>query len=259
MTALVVLLGVVVGLLAVLVAGLLRSHAEILRRLQAIDGGGDDADTTGADTTRVGQISIDGPSPALRARRRDGRRVPDISGATPDGGAMLVTVGTGAVDTVVAFLSTTCATCATFWSELAAASLTPSGAISGATPSGVLGGARLVVVTHDPGEEDPRLVAELAGPGMAVVMSSQAWDDFEVPGSPYVVHVDGVTGTVTGEGTGLSWDQVSRLLAQASGDGRRASGESREARMDEDLRAAGILPGDPRLYPTGLPADGGAS
>jgi hypothetical protein len=31
------------------------------------------------------------------------------------------------------------------------------------------------------------------------------------------------------------------------------------ARIDEELRAAGIVPGDPRLYPNGRPAAGGES
>ena len=127
--------------------------------------------------------------------------------------------------------------------------------------------ARLVVVTKDLSEESPSLLAELAPPTIDVVLSSQAWSDYNVPGSPYVVAVEGRTGRVQGEGTGMSWDQVAGLLAQATGDraylvadssGRPSKPESdveREARVDRELLAAGVLPGDASLYPNGQPAE----
>ena len=96
-------------------------------------------------------------------------------------------------------------------------------------------------------------------------MSSAAWADYEVPGSPYFVFVDGPTGRVRGEGTGATWKQVANLLAQATGDltftagpdaARRSKPQSdaeREREIDQQLLAAGILPGDPSLYPDADP------
>jgi hypothetical protein len=120
-------------------------------------------------------------------------------------------------------------------------------------------GARLVVVTKGPAEESPSAVADLAPRGVTTLLSSEAWEAYDVPGSPYVVCVDGPTGTVKGEGTGGSWAQVANLLAQATGDlGFTAAGArrrrkaradvERESDIDAALLAAGVLPGDERLY-----------
>ena len=49
-----------------------------------------------------------------------------------------------------------------------------------------------------------------------MVMSSEAWTDYEVPGSPYFLLVE--NGHVTGEGSGTTWQQVRNLLGQASDD-----------------------------------------
>jgi hypothetical protein len=93
------------------------------------------------------------------------------------------------------------------------------------------------------------------------VLSTQAWRDYGVPGSPYVVLVAGATGRVRGEGTGQSWQQVSALLSRADGGaadrgapagrshgGKPRADRERESDVDRELLAAGILPGDPSLY-----------
>ncbi len=103
-------------------------------------------------------------------------------------------------------------------------------------------------------------------------MSSEAWDDYEVPGSPYFVFVEGGTGRLVGQGTAPDWDQVVRLMTQAGDDGalaasrestnartrraerRKLDDRAREARADEILMAAGIHPGDPSLYASPEPA-----
>jgi hypothetical protein len=77
-----------------------------------------------------------------------------------------------------------------------------------------------------------------------VVMSSRAWQDYEVPGSPYFVHVDGATGTVAGEGSAPSWDRVASLLTGALEDAANTP-----ARITGALRAAGIEEGHPSLRP----------
>jgi len=255
LTVVVIVEALVIVALAVLVLGLLRSHADILRRLHALDGG--DPDGTGVAATTGGQPfqtvpEIPGPGPVRIADPKAAAKDIVGQGLTDDS----VVIRTAGVDhdTVLAFLSTGCLTCQGFWSDFA-------------SPDGVLLPARtrLVVVTKDLAEESPAVLAELAPPGIDVVLSSQAWADYDVPGSPYVVAVDGATGRVQGEGTGMSWEQVAGLLAQATGDraylvadtsGRPVKPESdveREARVDRELLAAGVLPGDPSLYPAGPP------
>ncbi len=61
-------------------------------------------------------------------------------------------------------------------------------------------------------------------------MSTQAWEDYGMPGSPYFVLVDGAAGRVAGEGSATSWQQVVRLCGDASADrgaARRAAPRTR--------------------------------
>ncbi|HEY7813846.1 MAG TPA: hypothetical protein VIC62_11450 [Nakamurella sp.] len=248
MTALVTVLTVVVAVLTLLVAGLLRSHATILRRLEDLDGAGgparpqSHASVPGSQPLRtVAGVPAPLPDPVVHRGR-----APDLSGRTPAGESVVLRTAGGAPLTILAFLSSGCTTCQTFWREFRER--------SAVFPAG----ARLIIVTKGPESESPSAVLPLAPSGIDVVMSSQAWSDFRVPGSPYIVAVDGATGTIKGEGTGLSWQQVAKLLAQATGDAsfltggpsiRKPSADAaREARVDAELLAAGILPGDASLY-----------
>jgi hypothetical protein len=149
-------------------------------------------------------------------------------------------------DTLLLFLSSGCSSCESFWADLGrpgAIHLPPR--------------TRLLVVTQSPTEEEPDLLRRLAPAGLDVIMSSEAWRDFEVPGSPHVVYVDGASGRIRGEGTGQSLRQVAELLARSTGDVGFLTGEGarkpdrdreQEAAVDRELLANGILPGDPRLY-----------
>lgn len=249
MTALVVVLTVVVALLALLVAGLLRSHATILRRLAELDGSA--GLTSGPADPRqpaaqppvrtVEGIPAPLPDPTIWVSARD------ITGRTPAGESVVLRTAGGGQDTILAFLSSGCSTCLTFWREF--------GDGTAILPAG----ARLIVVTKGPEAESLSEVARLAPAGVDLVMSSEAWSDYRVPGSPFVVAVDGRTGRVNGEGTGQSWRQVAALLAQSTGDASFLTGgpavrkptrdATREAKVDAELLAAGILPGDPSLYP----------
>ncbi len=147
MIALVCIEAVAIVLLAVLVAGLLRSHAEILRALHGL---GVESDWTRR-PTGSGGVTTDvvlGPSPSaprLAGGDDSGR---DIVGTDPSGGAVRIAVVGARHDTLVAFLSTGCSTCRTFWDTFRSASF-------GAVP----GDARLVVVTRGPEAESPGLVA----------------------------------------------------------------------------------------------------
>jgi hypothetical protein len=232
MTLAVTLLTIAVAVLTLLVVGLLRSHATILRRLHELGAGieqvpvGDPA----APRTTPGT-----PAPSAAPTGRTGH---DLSGVAPDGEVRAVRVANAGRDTILAFLSTGCTTCAAFWGELHDPQLPER--------------TRLIVVTKGPEEESPAEVAALAPAGATVLMSSAAWEDYEVPGSPYVVHVEGSTGSVRGEGTGADWPQVRRMLLQAAGDrggrGKAVADARREHEIDRTLLAAGVAPGDPSLY-----------
>jgi len=242
-TAVVVGLGLVVLLLSVLVIGLLRSHADILRALHSL---GVDLDP--------GSTSTDGPRQSVPAPTTgpvgDGMVVPRaITGQDPDGGSVSVAlVGEGRL-TLLAFLSSGCLTCRPMWDAL------------GAPGVELPGGARAVALTKGPHEESPGSVRTLTSPHLTTVMSSEAWESFLVPGSPYFVLVDG-TGRVVGEGTAGAWQRVVDLLSEALGDAPRSpddvpppdpsrggNAEARHRHVDETLRAAGIAPGHGSLYP----------
>jgi hypothetical protein len=184
---------VVVGLLAVIVVGLLRSHAEILRRLPA-DAAPHDQPAQGADPTIPAYLP--GPTGTATVAR-------DVAGATLDGELVTLSMTSG-TDTLVTFLSTGCLTCRTFWQGLreGAAATLP-------------GGPRVVVVVKDRELESPSKLRDLAPTGLAVVHSSDAWSDFGISMSPYFCFVDGRTGAVRFEGAATSWPQVASLLRDA--------------------------------------------
>jgi hypothetical protein len=232
MTAVLVAESLVLVLLAVLVVGLLRSHAEILRRLHELDGGDAPAPAAGPVPFAVAD-AIPGP----RAGDAEFPAALDIVGAGLDDDLVTIGVAGRAEPVLLAFLSSSCLTCRPFWDAF------------GAPPElGLPPATRLVVVARDPGEESLTRLADLAAGVETIVLSGQAWRDYAVPGSPYFVWIVG--GHVRGEGTGVSWSQVRTLLADSSAlSGRRAEA-SMEARIDAELDAAGIAPGDPSLTPT---------
>lgn len=256
MTVVVVVEAVVIGVLALLVVGLLRSHAEILKRLHEL-GAGLDADgqattpqvTGGPRTRRDFQDQVMPQVPSPPDREAFGGTA-DLAGLTASGAeAATIRVADVEHDTIVAFLSSGCLTCQKFWD-----------AFRKPKKLGLPAGTRLVVVTKGPDAESPTAVAKLAPNGIPTIMSSEAFEDYDVPGSPYFVHVHGPSGRVRGEGTGPDWDQVSSLLSQASGDDKLVSSlagsqvpkpgadAERESRIDRELFDAGVAPGDPSLY-----------
>lgn len=229
MTALVVVEGVVILVLGLLVAGLLRSHADILKALHEL---GVDLDHDHDEPSFNVQDGVMAPGGAVGAPAHD------ISGATLDGGAIGMRLVGGEHRTLLAFLSSGCSTCFILWKTM---------------PSQAPTNLRVVAVTRSPEDESVTGLKELAPEGFPVVMSSRAWADYGVPGSPYFVLVDGERGVI-GEGSAGTWDRITQLLGEAGGDAghsHRNSGASRETRADAELTAAGILPGDPSLYPDG--------
>jgi hypothetical protein len=149
---------------------------------------------------------------------------------------------TGSRPTLLAFLTSGCSTCAGFWETLGERRLPPE--------------LQTVIVAHGAERERPRRLASLAPAGVPVVMSSEAWEDYAVPGSPYFVLVDG---TVLGEGAATSWQALASLVSDAIEDQKiplarppgGSGGSVRTRRIDEALAASGIGPGHPSLYPGG--------
>lgn len=235
MTALVVGLTLAVVLLTVLVAGLLRSHAEILRSLHELGAGRQD-------TAPRGPVAFEVRPGVMEPGGAMGTSAHDVAGLTPGEEATLISVVSSGHDTLLAFLSSGCLTCHTFWDAFGAG-----------RDLGLPAGTRLVVVTKGRELESESSVRELAPAGVPVVMSTQAWQDYAVPGSPYFVHVDGAAGRVAGEGSATAWAQVVRLVREAAADRAltiRGDGPHREARADRELLAAGITPGHDSLYRT---------
>ncbi len=221
-------------LLTVFVVALLRSHADILRRLHAAE-------------ERLGGAPL--PQPADMG----GGEAGDIAGRTLSGDAAKLSLGPGSPATLLAFMSSGCAACEPLWAELRAGAAAPRG-------------VRLVLVAKGEREESVARLRELAPPGAEVLLSTQAWAAYSVPGSPHFVLVD--HGRVAGRGAAGSWGQISSMVAQASADahagaagqagGVRAGargdtgGENgtggRALRAEQALESAGIGPGHPSLY-----------
>lgn len=185
MTVLVVIEAVALALLTLLVAGLLRSHLEILRVLREMD-----PPPTAAPASASARAAGSAAGPG------------DIGGAVPGGNGAVAVVRLAGMPrpTLLAFLSSVCLTCNTFWETFADPNL--------ALPDG----ARLVVVTMGPEAENEMALARLAPEGATVVMSSDAWAAYHVPGAPYFALVDGVSGSVAAEGTAADWSGALGVL-----------------------------------------------
>ena len=248
MTVVVVLLALAVGALGLLVFGLLRTHAEILR---ALDRAGISLDDSGGRDSAA--VSNQSGHSVVAGTPDDFEAAHDIVGTVPEAGPTKVAV-TGVTHlTLLAFLSSGCRTCKRFWEAFA-------------TPGLELPGddTRLVIVGQDPAHESESALAALVPDGVKAVLSSAAWEDYDVPGAPYFVLVDGADGRAVGAGSAFEWDQLRQLLDQALNDSglnngsgaskrrsaHRSPGE-RHRRVDEALLSAGIGPGHPTLYPPG--------
>src|SRR3954454_5992068 len=212
---------VLLALVVLLGAGLLRTHAEILRRLGP----------PGAESNESESLLPEPPAVVTT------RAPADIAGTTLDGDAVKVTLGAAAPPTLVAFLTSGCAVCGNFWDDMR----------RGRHAEHLDRDMRLVVVTKDTSHESPSKLERLRPDDVPLVMSTAAWDAHRVPAAPYFVYVEG--GLVQGEGSPTTWKQIASLLRDAEHDARYANGDERTDRIDELLEASGIGPGDPSLYP----------
>jgi len=213
LTALVVVETIVLALLGMIVVALLRSHAEVLRRLPEPEPDEEAVpartivlpdtprpDTPWPDTPRPDAPRVPEHLPQPRRRATEAR---DIAGTTLEGDPIVVSMRSR-TDTLVAFLSTGCLTCRTFWDGLRPEARQP-----------LPGDPRVVVVVKDPAFESPSKLRDLAPDDVDIVQSSAAWEDFGVAMSPYFCSVDGASGAVRSEGSAMTWEQVASLLRDA--------------------------------------------
>jgi hypothetical protein len=224
LTVLVVIETLLLVLLAFVMVGLLRSHAAILRRLPTHDGEPDDLRTIdlergvapGPDGEAQTQLPAHLPGP-----RAEVTPAHDVVGRTLDGASAVTPVATAGSPTLVAFLSSGCLTCRTFWEGLRRGAHEPM-------PEQ----ARVVVVTKDPEFESPSRLRDLAPEDVRVLQSSQAWGDYGITMSPYFVMV-GADGTVRSEGAASSWNQVRSLLTDAIADEELARAQAEREHTGE--------------------------
>ncbi len=223
-------------LLTVVVIALLRSHAEILRRL------GDGSDSANdAERELIAPAWHDGT----------GRAALDVAGSTLRGDAIKLAVGAGKPPTLLAFLTSGCSVCEGFWTALGQGCEAP-------------GGARVIAVTKDASHERLVRLRELASERAPVVMSTAAWEGYAVPAAPYFIFFDGHSDAAAGEGTASGWAGLHSLLSDqlaergVGGDeptslstGPRPSRTQRARDVDRTLEDAGIRPGHPTLHPSG--------
>lgn len=198
------------GLLAVLVAGLVRGQADLARRVD------------GLERARARRAREPVPKAAAHTANHDDQRVTpvvadtddgpvgdgvDVTGLAPDGESVTLGLEHVTVPTLLAFLSTSCGICTSIWERLR------DGALMAEEPA-----MQCVVVAKDPDREDVHRVRQLSPTdGSArVVMSSEAWDDYEVPGSPYLLLLTGSPATILAESAVSSWDDVVALVRRAA-------------------------------------------
>ena len=233
---------------ALLVVGLLRSHAEILRRLHDLGVDLDDARRTREPCTRD-QFNVfpEVPSPGPTRRRcRPGR---DLSGVDLADGAVSVRV-VGAPHTHA--------------DRLPVRHLPHLRALLGRVrPAGRARPlARRAARDRDQGPRRGEPGAHRrrrARRGIPLVMSREAWDGLRrARARPTSCWSTARPGQARGEGTGIDWPQVRGLLdagqpttrcspasSRRGGCAKPAADDARERRVDAELMAAGIRPGDP--------------
>lgn len=224
MTALLILEGMVILLLLILVAGLLKSHAEILRQLHRL----------GAST----ESELEMPVPRARTTGLAESPTTELTGVDLSGATRSVSLEGGRHHTLLAFLSSGCASCITFWEAL------DNGFDLPWTET------RTVVVTKGPASESPGRLSELAPAQVPVILSDEMWDLFRVPVTPYFLLVDS-DAQIVGEGSATNPQQLVGLLRQSaadSADPTHMSTQSRREFTDSQLRRSGVEPGDPSLY-----------
>lgn len=229
MSALVASETLLLCLLALLLVGLLRSHAAILQRLSSIEGRSES-------------------EPEERATVLEGI---DIAGESVDRRPITVGVRHAGGKILLAFLTTGCEPCHDFWRAL--------GDVR--SRSGLLRHAQIAIVTKGRDEESTTRIRRLGTKRVPVVLSTTAWKAYRVPGSPYFVYIDGEDGRVVGQGTASTWEQMIALIEDSVADVRLSDMDGNQppswqsSRVNAILTSAGIGPDHPSLYDTRLSVD----
>jgi len=222
---------IAIGILAMLVVGLLRAHATVLKLLHDNGMSLEEGGSAPSHQTTIRPTS----TPAF-----------DVAGPRLSGGAVSMSVVGADNSTLLVFLSSGCASCQVIWAELGDPELRIPGRDT-----------RLVAITKDPQSESESRLKMLAPDDVVVVQSTEVWEQYQVPVTPYFILVDGPSGTVQGEGTASSWSQMLSLMGQAIADTSikkaRKDPDTGELAADVELKKSGIGQGHASLYPGANP------
>lgn len=237
-TAIVIIaVGALLALTWLFLVAVLRSHAEILRRLHTLENRLDPGGLA------VGEEAGARADPRAAYAEFAGAQAPDIVGETLAGDVVKLALGPGSPRTLLAFLSTGCTVCGSLWDEL-----------RGGDP--VAPGIRIVVVTRGSDRESLTRLERIAPAQGELIMSSAAWSDYGVVSTPHFVLVGPDQRRILGRGGATSWAQILSLLGDAQSDARRHDARStsqRAERAEQALWASGIGPDHPSLYPSRNP------
>lgn len=190
-------------------------------------------------------------TPIPTFRDRPARTTCDVSGVSPDGLPVRLTLTEATATarrrgdlertrwTVLLFLTTSCAGCADLWTWAVAQSGTGSFDLDAKSADGTI---EFVVVTRDPGDDDPETVKRLieghpsirrgdrplhlslpTRRAVTVVMSSDAWRSYGVLGPPFFSLVAGGEEHVVTEGVLLSPAQLRDCVIAAIEDYARCT------------------------------------
>ena len=219
--AVVIAEGVAIALLAVLVLGLLRSHALILRALHELGAGLElekdaAAGGTGGAAGTPGPVAVQIEPGVVPATRGPGRAGRSTSWARTCAAARRTSSSPAPVPAPPCWRS----------SPRAAASASPSGRSSAPTPRPRVTPGSWSSPRAAPRSRRPRSPGS-PGPGSRSSRRAGPGSTTTSPGSPYFVLVE--DGVVTGEGSATNWASVRDLLQQAvdeSAHARAAAGRT---------------------------------
>jgi hypothetical protein len=131
----------------------------------------------------------------------------DLAGVDQFGRPIEVAVLTHPGRTLLAFLAVDCFGCEPFWQGIGDPTTLPASS-----------DLARVVVTKGPDAVSSEAVDAAAADvsGVPVVMSDNAWLDYQVLSYPSFVLVDNPSGRVVGETVGIGWDDVRVMLEAAA-------------------------------------------
>jgi hypothetical protein len=151
------------------------------------------------------------PVPSVSSDAWSRRPAADLTGVSPEGSRLEVRLGDCGGQVLLAFLTTRCDGCDEFWAGMA-----DTGA------EGLPSSVSTVVVTRGPETVDRAEVARAASgtSGVPVVMSDQAWVDYQVMGYPFFILVDATERCVIGETVGFGWAEIVAMVRSSESERR---------------------------------------